>query len=260
MNSIKTSCLTGLFILTGTLFTPVQAADASKSPVIVYAAASLTNALNDIGNAYMSESKVTVKFSFGASSTLARQIEAGAQADVFVSADIEWMDYLQQHHLIDATTRQNLLGNALALIAPANSTIQLKITHGFPLAASLGDERLAVADADSVPAGKYARAALTSLGVWDDVSGKLVRAENVRAALAYVDRAEAPLGIVYQTDAHIDHKVRIVDRFPAGSYPAIIYPVALTTSAKPDTKEFIAYLRGATASDIFKTYGFTVSK
>lgn len=237
---------------------PALAIASHPAPPVIYAAASLTNALNDIGNAYMNESKHAVKFSFGASSTLARQIEAGAQADVFFSADTEWMDYLQQHHLIDATTRQNLLGNMLVLIAPANSTIKLNITHGFALAAALGNDRLAVADTDSVPAGKYARAALTSLGVWDEVSGKLVRAENVRAALAYVDRAEAPLGIVYQTDAYIDNKVHIVDRFPSGSYPDIVYPVALTVSAKPGAREFMAYLRSTIALTIFRKYGFEV--
>ena len=247
-----------LILLIGACIPAAYATESPSPPLMVYAAASLTNVLNDIGNSYMNKSKHVVKFSFGASSTLARQIEAGAQADLFFSADADWMDYLQQHHLINTSTRQNLLSNSLVLIAPTSNKIQLRITHGFSLAAALGDDRLAVADTDSVPAGKYARAALTSLGVWDEVNSKLVRAENVRAALAYVDRAEAPLGIVYQTDALIDNKVRIVDHFPNDSYPSIVYPVALTVSAQRDAKEFIEYLHSTTALSIFKKYGFNV--
>lgn len=253
---MRTSWWSCLLLLISAFIT--VAAAPSNPPLIVYGAASLTNALQEIGTHYMRESKHAVKFSFAASSTLARQIEAGAPADIFFSADVDWMDYLQQHHLIKVATRQNLLGNSLVLIAPVSSHTQLKVTAGFALAAALGGGRLAVAATDSVPAGRYARAALKSLGVWNQISDKLVQAENVRMALAYVDRAEAPLGVVYQTDALIDRKVRIVDHFPEGSYPAIMYPVAVTVSARPDAKEFVAYLHSATAIAIFKKYGFTV--
>lgn len=237
----------------------LKAADADTDPTLtVYAAASLTNALDQIGTDYTKESGVKIKFSYGASSTLARQIEAGASTDVFFSADNDWMDYLQQRNLIDKSSRKPLLGNRLVLIAPANSNAQIKIAQGFALSTLLGKERLAVADPDSVPAGKYAKAALTKLGVWDSVSDKLVRADNVRTALTFVDRAEAPLGIVYETDAIADSKVRIVDRFPADSHSPIIYPVALTHSAPETAKTFIAFLNSITAQTIFKRYGFTV--
>lgn len=235
----------------------VHAADA-PAPLLVFAAASLTNALDEINKAYTQETKQEVKSSYAASSTLARQLEAGAQADVFFSADTEWMDYLQNRNLIDTGTRKNLLGNKLVLIAPADSTVQLKIANGFALAATLGEGRLSTGDPDSVPAGKYARAALTSLGVWDQVADRLVRADSVRTALAFVDRGEAPLGIVYETDALIDKKVRVVDTFPSNTHPAIVYPVALTSSAHAGAAQFLTFLRSQTAQEIFKKYGFTV--
>ena len=160
-----------------------------------------------------------MEFSFAATSVLARQIENGAHADVFFSADQEWMDYLDQRGLVQKATRRNLLGNRLALVAPASSTVQLQIKAGFPLLAALNGGRLATGDPDSVPVGRYARSALTSLGVWNDVADHLVRADNVRTALAFVARGEVPLGIVYETDARIDKQVRIVDLFPAGFAP-----------------------------------------
>jgi molybdate transport system substrate-binding protein len=223
---------------------------------VVFAAASLTDALKDIAVDAEKRQGLIVKTSFAASSVLARQIENGAPADVFMSADTDWMDYLATHALIKTGSRFDLLGNRLVLIAPAASTLNLTIAPGFPLAAALGAGRLAVGDPDSVPAGRYARAALTQLGVWDSVVGRLARAENVRAALVLVDRGEVPLGIVYRTDALIDKGVRIVGTFAQGSHPPIVYPVALTVSAKPGAQEFVDYLRTSAATAIFVKYGF----
>jgi len=202
---------------------------------------------------------VKVKSSFDSSSVLARQIEAGAPADVFFSADTAWMDYLQTRNLIQAASRRNLLGNQLVLVAPADSQIQLKIAPHFPLAAAIGGGKLATGDPDSVPAGRYARSALTKLGVWDEVAPRLARAENVRVALLYVARGEAPLGIVYASDALADKKVRVVDTFPADTHEPIVYPVALTASARKQAAALVAYLTGPQGHDIFVKYGFTVT-
>lgn len=243
-------------LLLGTL--PARAAGAPPRPLLVFGASSLTNVLDEIGAAYTRETGQVVKFSYAASSVLAKQVEAGAKADVFFSADTEWMDYLQSRNLVDKSTRQELLGNRLVLVAPVASEVQLKISPNFPLAATLGKGRLATGDPDSVPVGKYARTALTSLGVWNDVADKLVRAENVRSALAFVARGEAPLGIVYETDAKVDKNVRVVDVFPANSHLPITYPVAATIDAQPGAAKFVPYLRGETAAAAFKKYGFAV--
>jgi molybdate transport system substrate-binding protein len=200
---------------------------------------------------------VKIKTSFDASSVLARQIEAGARADIFFSADTDWMDYLEKRNLIQAAARKNVLGNHLVLIAPARSQIQLKIAPHFPLAAALGDGRLATGDPDSVPVGRYARAALATLAVWDEVAARLARAENVRIALAYVARGETPLGIVYASDASVDKGVRVVDTFPDNTHPPIVYPVALTAVAQPEAAGFVAYLTSPSGRAIFKRYGFT---
>jgi len=231
-------------------------AAAGRAPIVVFAAASLTDALQDVTAQAERLLGVTVKLSFAASSALARQIDNGAPADVFVSADTDWMDYLQTHARIEPGSRVDLLGNRLVLVAPAGSDARLKIGRDFPLAAALAGGRLAVGDPDAVPAGRYARAALTQLGVWDSVSGRLVRAENVRAALALVDRGEVPLGIVYRTDALIDKGVRIVDTFPAGSHPPIVYPVALLVGAKAGARDYLEYLRTPAATAVFSKYGF----
>jgi molybdate transport system substrate-binding protein len=235
-----------------------RAADAPRQPLLVFGASSLTNVLDEIGAAYTRETGQVVKFSYAASSVLAKQVEAGAKADVFFSADTEWMDYLQSRNLVDKTTRKELLGNRLVLVAPVASAVHLKIGPNFPLAATLGKGRLATGDPDSVPVGKYARTALTSLGVWNDVADKLVHAENVRSALAFVARGEAPLGIVYETDAKVDKNVRVVDIFPANSHLPITYPVAATIDAQPGAAKFVTYLRGETAAAAFKKYGFAV--
>jgi molybdate transport system substrate-binding protein len=247
---------TCLLVLACALNAPARAADAQNQDILVFAAASLTNVLDEIGAAYTQQTKQPVKFSYAASSALARQLEAGGRADVFFSADLEWMDYVQARGLIDRTTRRNVLGNRLALVAPADSRIGLKIAPGFALAAALGNGRLATGDPQSVPVGKYARSALTSLGVWNDVADRLVRADNVRSALAFIARGETPLGIVYETDAKVEKRVRVVDFFPTDSHPPIVYPVAVTASARPSARQFIAFLQSAPAQEAFKKYGF----
>ncbi|MGH8258722.1 MAG: molybdate ABC transporter substrate-binding protein, partial [Steroidobacteraceae bacterium] len=226
-------------------------------PLLVFAAASLTDALGAIGPVYTRETGEAVTFAFAASSTLARQIEAGAQADVFFSADVDWMDFLQSRRLIAADTRRDIVGNRLALIAPAGSHIELTIRRGFDLAGALGASgRLAIAEPAAVPAGRYASDALHALGVWRSVAGRLIPAENVRAALEYVARGEAPLGIVYETDALIEPQVRVVGLFPPGSHPPIEYPAAAVSSAPPTAAGFVRFLAGARAQDIFHKYGF----
>lgn len=235
---------------------PAFAADKSAEELTVFAASSLTNVMQDLGAAYTQATGVPVRLSFAASSALARQIESGARADVFFSADAEWMDYLQSRQLIDSSSRRDVVSNALVLIAPADSKVRLKIAPNFPLAKALGSGHLATGDPDSVPVGKYARSALTKLGVWNDVADRIVRAENVRTALIYVDRGEAPLGIVYATDAFVDKKVRVVDTFPADSHAPITYPLAATKVAKPGAAAFVDYVRSSAADVVFKKYGF----
>jgi len=235
-----------------------QFAAAQSGSLTVFAAASLKNALDAAAAEWRKETGKQVTISYAASSTLAKQIENGAPADLFISADLDWMDYLQQRHLIDPATRVNLLGNSLVLIAPKDSKVQPTIAPGFALAALLGDGRLAMGEPNSVPAGKYGKAALEKLGVWQTVSGRVAAAETVRAALALVARGEAPLGIVYATDAHTEPGVKIVGTFPADSHPPVTYPLALTVAAKPDAKSLAEYLRSPAAAPLFEAEGFTV--
>jgi molybdate transport system substrate-binding protein len=247
----------GLILWLSLLSLPSFAADVDKPPITVFAAASLTNVLQELGDGFTKETSIPVRFSFAASSALARQIENGSPADIFFSADLEWMDYLQTRNLIQSDTRRDVLGNRLVLIAPTDSKIKLTIEPHFPLLAALGKGRLATGDPDSVPVGRYAREALTTLGVWEGVADRVVRADSVRSALAFVDRGEAPLGIVYETDALIDKHVRVVDVFPADSHLPIIYPIALTHTANADAARFAAYIRGPAGNVAFKAYGFT---
>lgn len=235
------------------------AAEAQREPLLVFAAASLTDVLQQAGPLYTQQSKVPVKFSFAASSALAKQIESGAQADAFLSADQDWMNYLQERKLIKAGTRSDLLGNRLALIAPKDSKVTLNLQQGAPLLAALGPNgRLSTGDPDSVPVGKYAKAALGNLELWSAIERRLVRADNVRVALMYVARGEAPLGIVYATDAAVEPQVRIVDLFPQSSHAPITYPVAAMANASPDTDSFLNFLRSDAARAIFTKAGFTV--
>jgi molybdate transport system substrate-binding protein len=243
-------------LLTGSLGA-ARAAEDAQPQLLVFGASSLTNVLQELGEIYRKSSGVIIKNSFAASSVLARQIEAGARADIYFSADTDWMDYLQQRDLIQKATRRDTVGNRLVLVAPADSKIELKIAPNFALAAALGTGRLATGDPDSVPVGKYARSALTTLGVWNDVADRIVRADNVRTALIFVERGEVPLGIVYTTDALIDKKVRIVDTFPANTHLPITYPIALTKTARPQAAAFVSYLMGPEGMAAFKKYGFT---
>ena len=252
-----TLALAALVALTagGSLFSAAHA----EEPVTVFAAASLKESAEKIAAAWKAAGGADVTFSFAGSSALAKQIEEGAPADVFISADLKWMDHLDKAGRVKADTRVNLLGNRIVLVAPKDSAVTTTIAPGFPLATLLGNERLAMANVDAVPAGTYGKAALTNLGVWESVKDKVAQAENVRAALLLVSRGEAPLGIVYETDAKVDPSVKVVDAFPEASHPAIVYPVALTTDGKnPRAAEFLAYLQGADAHAIFTAAGFTV--
>ncbi len=247
-----------LLLLCGLLIAlPARAADSAAAAVTVFAAASLTNAVQDLGDGFSKSSGVPVKLSFAASSALARQIESGAPADVFFSADLDWMDYLAAHGLIRPDTRRDVIGNRLVLIAPASSLLKLTIAPHFGLAAALGKGRLATGDPDSVPVGRYARSALMSLDVWSQVADRLIRADNVRAALAYVASGEAPLGIVYETDALLEKNVRTVDVFPAETHAPITYPIALTRNGSPAAAKFVAYVLSPAGDAVFKQYGFT---
>lgn len=251
--------MTRRILYAGTMLLLLLGARPAAAETLVFAAASLKNALDDAVVAWEHQGGDKVAVSYAASSALARQLDNGAPADIFISADLDWMNYAEQHHLIRPETRKDLLGNRLVLVAPASSKVAVAIAPGFPLATLLGDNRLAVADPDSVPAGKYAKAALEKLDVWDAVSGKLARAENVRAALLLVARQEAPLGIVYATDAAAESGVRIVAAFPAASMPPIIYPIALTQASKsPDAAKFLAFLESPAAKPFFEKQGFTV--
>ena len=253
----KIARVASVLALGALLFAPrVFAANDGKTPITVFGAASLTDVLQDLGDTFTKDTSIPVRFSFASSSVLARQIENGAPADLFFSADLQWMDYLQARALIRPATRVDMVGNQLILVAPVDSKVTLKIEPHFPLAAALGKGRLATGDPDSVPAGRYAKEALIALGVWDSVSARLVRADSVRAALAFVDRGETPLGIVYATDALADKKVRFVDAFPAESHEPIIYPAALTNVANADAAKFLAYMRGPAGDLAFKRYGF----
>ncbi len=235
----------------------VWAAEPATRRLTVFAAASLTEVLQEIAESYRAKTGIVTRFSFAASSALAKQIEAGAPADAFVSADVEWMDYLANHGSIDLKTRRNVAGNEVVLIAPAGSDVKLAIAKDFPLAKALGKGRLAIADPASVPAGRYAKTALTALGVWAQAEPHLAPAENVRAALALVSRGESPLGIVYRTDAAVDPKVKVVAAFPADSYPPIDYPAAKIANGAQEAAAFVAFLASADAQAVFAKYGFT---
>ena len=232
------------------------AGGAAADTVTVFAAASLKDALDENAKAYQARASDRIVVSYGASSALAKQIESGAPADLFISADLEWMDYLEKRRLIKPESRRNLLRNRLVLIAPADSRVSVSIAPGFPLAGLLGGGRLAMANPDAVPAGKYGKASLEALGVWKDVERKVASAENVRAALVFVSRGEAPFGIVYRTDAAADLRVRVVGLFPENTHPPIIYPIAMTAAGKPPAEAFSKWLSQAEARTIFEKYGF----
>jgi molybdate transport system substrate-binding protein len=231
----------------------------AQETLTIFAAASLRNALDDVDAIFAKATGVKITASYAASSALAKQIAQGAPADVYVSANIRWMGFLEKKKLIAPGTRINLLGNRLVLIAPKDSKLdQVKIEKGFDIANLAGKGRIAVANTKAVPAGLYAKAALTSLGAWQEAEPKLAQAENVRATLAYVARGETPLGIVYATDARIEPKVKIIGAFPAGSHPAITYPVAgLAASKNPHVTDYLSFLQTPAAKAIFEKYGFS---
>jgi molybdate transport system substrate-binding protein len=247
-------------IAAGVAFATLSIA-ASAADITVFAASSLKEALDEQVSAWSAREGHRVRVSYAGSNALARQIESGAPAHLFISADEEWMDYLVRKNLVVTASRRDVVGNDLVLIAPGTAAGPVTITPGFPLAAALAGGRLAVANPAAVPAGKYAKAALTKLGVWTSIEGKLARAENVRAALAFVARAEAPLGIVYRTDALAEPKVSIVGTFPADSHPAIVYPAALV--AGQDTAAARALLDALVSADgkkLWRKFGFTAAK
>lgn len=237
---------------------PTPAAIAQERGPVVLAAASLQESLTEAANAWAAKGHAKPVLSFAASSALARQVIAGAPADLFLSADEPWMDAVAKAGMLRAGTRATLLGNHLVLIAPAASRIKLTIARGFPLARALGTGRLALADPDAVPAGKYAKAALSRLGVWTGVVAKVAPAENVRAALALVERRAAPLGIVYATDARASKAVRVAGTFPATSHPPIRYPVALLKASRhKDAAAFRTFLFSKQGRAIFARHGFS---
>ncbi|MBX9827538.1 MAG: molybdate ABC transporter substrate-binding protein [Xanthobacteraceae bacterium] len=236
----------------------VLPARAQEVTLTAFVAASMKNAVDDINAAFTKATGIKVVASYGASSALAKQIEAGAPADLFASADLDWMDYVAGKKLIKDDTRTNLLGNRLVLIAPKDAKLgNVAIGQGFDLAKLAGDSRIATGDVRAVPVGKYAKAALEKLGAWQAAESRFAMAENVRAALTLVGRGEAPLGIVYETDAKVEPNVKIIGHFPEDSHPAITYPVALTVNAKPQAQRYINFIRSNTAKTIFETYGFT---
>ena len=230
---------------------------ARAEDTVVFAAASTKDAMTDIANDFAAAGKGKVVLSFGASGDLAKQIENGAPAGIFISADTKWVDYLDKKNLLVAGSRKNLLGNHLVLVAPANSTLSIDLKPGAPLAQALGDGKLAMCDPESVPAGRYGKAALTKLGIWDQVAPKVVIAKDVRAALALVELGEAPAGIVYTTDAMVSKKVRIAGTFPDDTHPKIVYPAALIAGHDTaEAKAFYDYLTGPEAAAVFQKYGF----
>jgi molybdate transport system substrate-binding protein len=252
-----------LLLLCAMAFAATAAAQpAPGTPLTVFAAASMKESLDEAAAAYGKAIGQTVRVSYAASSALARQIEQGAPADVFVSADLDWMDYLQQRDLLEVASRRNLLGNSLVLIAPAGSAARaVALKPGTDLRPLLGDGRIALALTASVPAGKYAKAAFTSLGMWPTLSPRVAETENVRAALMLVARGETPLGVVYASDARAEPRVRVIATFPAATHPPIVYPVArLKASTHPRASDFLQWLQSPAASSIFRRHGFTLPR
>ena len=250
------------YLLLGALvtFSPVRAASAQQQSVTAFAAASLSDALNSIGKTFTNQTNVAVRFSFASSAVLAKQIDQGAPADIFASADIEWMDWLKAHNLIQPQTRIDLLGNKLVIVAPASAKFSALPLAREAISEAVGQQgRIATGEVNSVPAGIYAKAALEKLGLWNALGTRLAQSENVRAALALVARQETPLGIVYETDAKAEPRVKVVATFPADSHPPIIYPFALTTNAKGEGPErFLSFLQGDAARAVFASQGFTL--
>jgi len=254
---LATAALSAAWLGLSVIPMPALAAD----KIVVFAAASMKNALDNADAAFTKETGKEVTVSYAASGPLAKQLENGAPADVFISADTNWMDYVAGKKLIKDDSRTNLLGNKLVLVAAKDKAKPVEIKHGLDLAGLLGDGRLAIGQPESVPAGKYGKAALEKLGIWASVEKKAAGAESVRAALALVSRGEAPYGIVYQTDVSADPGVAVVGTFPADSHPPIVYPIAITSnSTNPDVQAYFDYLKSAKAVPFFEHEGFTILK
>jgi molybdate transport system substrate-binding protein len=257
-NSPEGTAMPGRLLLIALLLLGAAPGHAAEKTVTVFAASSLTDVLQEITRAFTAATGIAVRVSPAASSALARQIESGSPADVFISADQEWMDYLAARKLIKAETRVDIVSNSLVLVAPADSKLNLRIAPGFDLAKALGKSgRLSTGDPAIVPAGKYAAAALTKLGVWHQVRDRIIPADNVRTALNFVALGEAPLGIVYATDARGNARVRVVDTFPASSHERISYPAAAMTTANAEAATFVKFLRSDKVQAIFEKAGFS---
>lgn len=251
------SACAGLLLLMPPGAATVQA---QTKEVVVFAAASLKNALDEIAGAWSKASGEPMpKISYAASNTLAKQIEQGAPADLFLSADLDWMDYAASKNLIRPDSRVSLLANRIALVAAKDAKVEIRLEPGAALSAALGGGRLAMGNVEAVPAGKYGKAALEKLGLWDGVKERIAQADNVRAALLLVSRGEAPLGIVYTTDAAADPNVRVVATFPEETHPPIVYPAALTReTGHPAAAKLLDYLKGPAAGQAFTRHGFVV--
>ena len=260
--SQRTNLFAALAALVAACAVPLAAPaqqQAHDQPILVFAAASLKNALDEVDTAFAKQTGIAVVASYDASSALMKQIEQGAPADIFISADLKWMDYGSQKQLIDDKTRVNLLGNKLVLIAGKDSKLnKVTIDPSLDLASLAGEGRIATGDVRAVPVGIYAKAALQKLGLWGAVEPKLAMVGNVRAALVLVARDEAPLGIVYATDAKVEPAVKVIATFPGDSHEPIVYPVAATRAVKPSAALYLAFLRSAAARSIFEHYGFSV--
>jgi molybdate transport system substrate-binding protein len=239
---------------------PMAVARAQDGALVIFAAASLKNALDEIAIDWSkAASRPMPRISYAASSALAKQMEQGAPADLFISADLDWMNYIGKKDLVQADTQVNLLGNRIVLIAPRDSTVAVDVKQGFDLARTLAGGKLAMGNVDAVPAGKYGKAALEHLGAWDAVKGSIAQADNVRAALLLVARGEAALGIVYSTDAAAEPNVKVVGAFPEDSHPPIVYPAALAKGAKSaDARSLLDYLKSVKARPVFEKQGFSV--
>lgn len=258
---IRVFCTVVMMIMTVGLPAAVAGAEGqdrgSKGAITVFAASSATDCLNAIAKAYEASRGVKVRLNLASSSVLARQIEQGAQCDVFLSADLQWMDYLAQRTNIQAVTRHNLLGNRLVIVTPANRPLDVKMARTFDLPKSFAG-RLAVGDPEHVPAGRYAKEALQNMGWWEGLKDRLAPAENVRTALLLVERGETDAGIVYSTDARVSKAVTVAGEFPEDAHKPICYPVALCVGAKPKAREFLDYLAGKEATAVWTAAGFTV--
>lgn len=256
MQGIRACRAIGVVLACALLAGLAHAGEQERTGITVFAAASLAESLQELAAAYQKQTGIPVHVSLASSGMLARQIGAGAKADVFISAGVAWMDDLEQRHLILPGTRRVLVTNRLVLIAPAGSAVTLKLGPNAPVVAALRSGRLAVADPDNVPAGRYAKAAFTSLGIWKELEPHLVRAENVRAALMSVARGEAPLGVVYATDARAEPRVRVLDTFPESSHPPIVYPMPLVSGASGISSGIESFLESPAAVAVFAKAGF----